>query len=219
MAVVALAAGCLLGGASVAAAQIYHYIDQDGVLHFTNVPTDSRFRPFVTGKSRVDVATPSVKRSTVERLAGATAAEQGVNPNLVKAVIKVESDFDAFAVSAAGAQGLMQLMPETAERMDVMDPFDPAANISAGVRHLRELLDRFDGNLPLALAAYNAGPLRVEAAGGIPRIDETRRYVQKVLTYYHDYERHAARPVRRTMDSNGVILLTNSPSRSPLTAQ
>ena len=216
----------LWGGPSLAigATEVYHFVDQEGVIHFTNVPTDPRFRPLrPADASRLKTRTiPStiVPPSMLDRLVTEAAHQYGVEVGLIKAVIKAESDFDAYAVSRAGAQGLMQLMPATAELLEVEDPFDPAANILAGVRHLRDLLDRFEGNIPLAVAAYNAGALRVEAAGGIPPIDETRQYVQRVLAYYRDYLRREPaarlRPVRRVVTPQGTILLTNAPVRPSL---
>ncbi|HXZ26024.1 MAG TPA: lytic transglycosylase domain-containing protein [Nitrospiria bacterium] len=201
---------------------LYHFVDEQGVMHFSNVPTDPRFRPLRSAdaerlRSRSLPSSP-VSSRLLDRLVGQAARQYGVDVGLIKAVIKAESDFDTFAVSRAGAQGLMQLMPATAELLEVENPFDPAANIFAGVRHLRELLDRFDGNIPLAVAAYNAGALRVEAAGGIPAIDETQQYVQRVLTYYRYYLRRApparSLPVRRVNTADGGILLTNAPVRS-----
>ncbi|MBI3621570.1 MAG: lytic transglycosylase domain-containing protein [Nitrospirae bacterium] len=223
----ACVAGGVLGGAgwlwsspAVAASDVYHFVDAQGVVHFTNVPTDPRFRPLrPADSSRLRSAFPSstVSPRTLNRLVAEAARQYEIEAGLIKAVIKAESDFDAYAVSPAGAQGLMQLMPATAELLAVEDPFDPAANILGGVRHLRDLLDRFDGNIPLAVAAYNAGALRVEAAGGIPAIEETRQYVQRVLTYYRDYLRRSpaavSRPVRRVITPDGAILLTNAPVR------
>jgi soluble lytic murein transglycosylase-like protein len=107
------------------------------------------------------------------------AAAHGVNPRLVKALIQVESAYEPRARSRKGAMGLMQLMPETARRLSVGDPYDPRANIEGGIRHLRSLLDRFD--VPLALAAYNAGEGAVEKHRGIPPYTETRNYVRDVM--------------------------------------
>jgi soluble lytic murein transglycosylase-like protein len=113
----------------------------------------------------------------------------GVSPALVKAVIRAESNFNAKAVSPAGAVGLMQVLPQTANRLGVTDPYDPQKNILAGVKYLKKLLDMFDGDELLALAAYNSGPARVQKHKGIPPIRETRVFVAKVMAYYHSYMR------------------------------
>ncbi|MGH7391426.1 MAG: lytic transglycosylase domain-containing protein [Candidatus Rokuibacteriota bacterium] len=121
-----------------------------------------------------------------------TAARYGVPARLVAAIIEAESEFDPRAVSRKGARGLMQLMPATASSLAVRDAFDPYANIEAGVRHLRRLMDRFDGDLPLVVAAYNAGENAVATYGGIPPYRETRRYVKRVL---RTFGRDAGRPI------------------------
>jgi soluble lytic murein transglycosylase-like protein len=109
------------------------------------------------------------------------AARHGVRADLVAAVIEAESDYNPRAVSRRGARGLMQLMPKTAASLGVNDPFDPKANIEAGVKHLRAMMDRFDNNIPLALAAYNAGEVAVIKYRGIPPYRETRAYVNRIL--------------------------------------
>ena len=110
------------------------------------------------------------------------AQHEGVDANLLRAVAQQESGFRSCAVSQKGAMGLMQLMPATAQELGVHDPFDPAESLSSGARLLKQLLERFGGDTALALGAYNAGPGRVEESGGVPRIPETIRYVQQILS-------------------------------------
>jgi soluble lytic murein transglycosylase-like protein len=142
-------------------------------------------------------ATGGAIRQPLSRNAGAApfaeairrcALERGLAPSLVSAVAQVESGFDPRATSRAGARGLMQLMPATARALGVRDPYDPAENLAAGSRLLRSLVERFNGDLPRALAAYNAGPQAVDRYGGIPPFAETRRYVAGVLAAFRQYE-------------------------------
>lgn len=127
----------------------------------------------------------SVPREALDRLIFISARRFGVDERLVRAVLKYESGGNPLAVSPKGAQGLMQLMPATAHLMGVRDAFDPADNLAGGVKYLKLCLERFQGDLALAVAAYNAGPEAVARYGGLPPYQETRDYVERVLTAYH----------------------------------
>jgi len=129
----------------------------------------------------------SLVRAQAEHLIRREAIAARVDPALVLAVARVESGFDARATSATGAAGLMQLMPQTAQALGVENSYDPGQNVRGGARYLRELLDRFGGNISAAVAAYNAGPSAVERYGGPPPFAETQRYVASVLTAYRSY--------------------------------
>lgn len=124
----------------------------------------------------------------IDAMVNTNAAQFGVDPALVKAIIANESGFNANATSKTGAQGLMQLEPETAAGLGVDNAYDPSQNISGGTRYIRSLLERFHGDLRLAIAAYNAGPGAVEKYGGIPPYAETQNYVQNVLASYQQYK-------------------------------
>ncbi len=171
-----------------APADIYRYVDKNGVWHFTNVPTHNRYRLFIkTGTNRsAGYAGRCIKK--YESVITEAANRFGVDSSLIKAVIKAESDFDHYAVSRCGAQGLMQLMPQTAYDMEVDDPFNPAENIFGGTRYLKTMLVRFKNNIALALSAYNAGPENVEKYHDIPPFPETRAFIKKVLKYYRIYK-------------------------------
>jgi len=166
-----------------AMADIYAYKDSSGVLHFTNVPPDGRYKLFLKTPERTNIG-PQADTKEVDSLLKEASALYNLPYPLLKAIVKAESNFNPKAVSPKGAMGLMQLMPETAKDMYVRDPFCPRENILGGAKYLRYLLDRFDGDLKLALAAYNAGPERVLSCGGIPNIPETVEFVQKVLRFY-----------------------------------
>ena len=144
-----------------------------------------------------------------------TAERYGVDSALVDAVIRVESAFNPWAVSRKGAQGLMQLMPQTASALGVKDSFNPRQNIDGGVRHLRYLLDRYPGNLQLALAAYNAGERAVDSYGGIPPYPETQDYVAKVMRFYGGVVGGTTPPTRiyQTVGADGTVTYTNIPPR------
>jgi soluble lytic murein transglycosylase len=165
-------------------AEIYQYVDASGTISLTNVPSDIRYRRIDLESHRLH---PLLSERDLDPVIRRYSRQHQLHPALIRAVIKAESDFDPLAVSRAGAVGLMQLMPQTAIRLDVRDLYDPEDNIGGGTKYLRQLLDRFSGNLPLALAAYNAGETVVEKYRALPPIDETRQYVRRVLRYYHTF--------------------------------
>lgn len=177
----------LLGvcGISPVCADIYRYTDANGVVHFTNTPTHGRW-DFYRKERGSQPATMISYLDIIQRYSDRFRLEEA----LVKAVIKVESDYNPRIVSSKGAQGLMQLIPETARDLRVVNPFDPSENIRGGSQYLRQMLDQFDNDLELALAAYNAGPNAVRRHGGVPPYDETRTYIQRVKRYL-DYYRKA----------------------------
>lgn len=177
-----------LGLAVDGRADIYKFVDEDGVLHFTNVPNDSAYK-WVMRESYNAPRELSTRESQVryDYLISKAARKHGMDPALIKAVIEAESDFDPEAHSRAGAVGLMQLMPETARGLGVTDPYNPSDNIEGGVKHLKRLLLRFKRNVPLALAAYNAGEANVERYGKVPPFRETEGFVEKVLEYRRKY--------------------------------
>ena len=188
----------LLAASAVGADSIFKYMDDRGILHFSDAPRDSRY-------SRVEKRTQEGLAITPEpisngpgtrdydRLIASAAGRHRVQPGLVKAVIAAESNFKPDAVSRVGAQGLMQLMPATARELGVERPFGIIENIDGGVRYLREMLDRY-GDVSRALAAYNAGPDAVDRYHGIPPYRETQAYVKRVLEYYRGYRVEFERP-------------------------
>jgi soluble lytic murein transglycosylase-like protein len=194
-----LLAGLLLVPAAARGGEVYSYVDADGVVHFSNAPTDGRYRKVTRTSDVAGVYRAAPRAGT----GGAPAArgQNGYDPHirtaaekyripveLLRAVMAVESNYNPRALSEKGAIGLMQLMPRTAQDMYVGDIWDPAQNIEGGARYLRHLANQYEGDVVKTLAAYNAGPEAVRRAGGtVPNIPETREYVRRVLALYQDY--------------------------------
>jgi soluble lytic murein transglycosylase-like protein len=180
-----LPALALLALALPAEAQIYTRV-RNGVVEATNVPSATDYRLTYPGKGTLihSRGFRGAYSGEYEAIIDAAAATHGVAGGLVRAVIRIESEYDRYAVSSKGAQGLMQLMPPTAQRFGVQDAFDPRQNIFAGVQYLRLLLDMFQGDISLALAGYNAGENAVLRHRGVPPYRETRAYVEKVRALY-----------------------------------
>lgn len=199
--------GLLLGPTLRVSAEIYRRVDPSGVVHYSNIPPAFLLPP--TG------GRPQGPPTLVREVITATARRNGLDSQLVEAIVAVESNFNPWAISPKGAMGLMQLMPETAHRYAVHDPFDPLQNITGGTRYLRDLLYRFDGDLPQALAAYNAGETAVLKYRGIPPYRETREYVQKVLirsgTRSSALPRSPASQVYRSITPEGLPKYSNLP--------
>ena len=184
-------AALLTAAAAGAHSRIYLWVDADGIRHYTDVPDSNRYRLLVlspharTESGEHYSAALLARASQYDIMIDEAAKAAAVEPNLLRAVIVVESGFNTHAVSKRGAVGLMQLMPATASRFGVSNPYDPQENIHAGARYLKFLMDRFGQNIRLALAAYNAGEDAVDRSGGrIPAFTETLAYVPKVLRVY-----------------------------------
>jgi soluble lytic murein transglycosylase-like protein len=171
---------------SPASADIYRYIDENGALIFTDVPKHTGYKVYMREQATYrTLAAGSYYPYREAVLKACTIYE--VDEALVRAVIEVESDYNRYAVSWAGARGLMQLMPETMKFLGVKNPWDPEQNIQAGTRYLKGLLKKFSGDTRLALAAYNAGPNNVLKYGDVPPYEQTVNYVRKVMTRYRDF--------------------------------
>jgi soluble lytic murein transglycosylase len=173
-------------------AGIYRYVDERGVIHFTNCPRDPKFKLYIR-ESKEDAGNGNSSFSYIrdsnqyDSLISEFSRKYQVDFALIKAIIRTESAFNPFAVSRKGAKGLMQLMPDTAQRLSVSNVFNPRENIEGGVRHLKYLLSLFNDDVRLSLAAYNAGENLVAELRSIPPYQETVDYVRKVLSYYQSY--------------------------------
>lgn len=203
----------LASSACLEAGQIAAVTGQDGQIVYVNGAAEHTQPDLMQAEPLL--ATPAAIDSIIDRV----SSHYQVDPKLVHAMIRVESNYDPSAVSSKGAMGLMQLIPATAQRLGVRNPFDPGQNIQGGVIYLKYLLHLFGGNLPLSLAAYNAGEERVIRSGGVPAIPETEHYVRAITRLYSSQDSgsgataaqaaHMA-PIVRYVDSQGVIHFTNA---------
>ncbi len=188
-----------------AAAEVSQYMGRD-----SNQSANAKIVAANTSTATA-VATPFDVDSAIEQ----AAARHNVDPNLVRAVVKVESNFNPNAVSHKGAMGLMQLMPSTARQLKVQDPFNPEQNVDAGVRHLKQLLESYGGDIKLTLAAYNAGAGAVARSSGVPHYAETQNYVRRITNLYYggavfNPTQPAHEPVRVQRDARGVLYISNT---------
>ncbi len=179
----------LAGKGFALAESLYSYVDEQGVLHISNLPTDPRYQLLPPGNLAQKFGHRWSPHSHFRQEIETASSLYDIPIALVKAVIKVESDFNPYAISSKGAMGLMQLMPDTAIAMNVNDVYNPRENIIGGTRYLRHLMNRFEEDLVLTLAAYHSGETRVAVYGAIPPIPQTREYVDQVLYYYQYYRR------------------------------
>ena len=178
----------IITAAIVAHADIYKYVDKEGVLHLTNTPTDHNAKYVMIMKEKRILFQPNIDVNKYDDLITKAANKFKLDSALIKAVIKAESNFNHRAVSPVGAQGLMQLMPKTASDLKVEDSFHPEKNIEGGARYLRYLLNTYKGDLTLALAAYNAGEKAVAKYNyNVPPYRETQNYVKRVFSFYKTY--------------------------------
>lgn len=210
---------------AVAEADIYRYVDENGVVCYTDVPVNKSDK-VMKSRSTSSPSSSSIRGTSFRRNYQAIVSEKAgkyeLDPSLVHAVIKTESNGNPYAISRKGAKGLMQLMPGTANDLQVRNVFDPEENIDGGTRYLRHLIDRFNGDLTLALAAYNAGPKTVEKSWSIPHIPETRDYVRKVMALYNGKSTYPvsaqphispkSEPIYKVVAEDGTVLFTNFPS-------
>lgn len=219
-----LGAAAFVCAAAPGAAQITSVTESNGKRVFINAdtPRSRRSGGLILASPRVPAAAlrnngrVHPTREDLERLADEAAARHQVDAGLVRAIIQAESSWDPDAVSWKGAQGLMQLMPARAEALGVEDPFDAEQNIEGGVRHLKALLEQYEGDVEKALAAYNAGSGAVERAGGVPNYRETIAYVRKITEAYaragsggRELPVRILRPMYRTVDEQGKTVFTN----------
>lgn len=204
--------------AGPARGQVASVVDEHGRRVFVNANTPASRHEQMSQASQVPPGPSQASNEVLDRIVREAAARHQVDPRLVRAVVQAESSWNPVAISRKGALGLMQLVPTTAERFGAGNAFDPGQNVEAGVRYLRTLLERYQGDLTKSLAAYNAGENAVDRAGGVPNYPETRAYVRKVTDSYFQLDsglgpkagsRPHPRPMYRTIDERGRVVFTN----------
>jgi hypothetical protein len=215
--------------APAAYADIYKYVDENGIVCYTDAPLGKKADKILKEKNPFAAEQNLIPRRSSKdsgdyhAIVHEKASNYNIDPSLIKAVIKTESNWNNRAVSRKGAIGLMQLMPSTANDMNVRNPFDPEENIEGGTKYLKYLIGRFNGDITLALAAYNAGPKTVEKFGYIPPITETKQYVNRVLALYNGQTYYPStssgdsvksekksQPIYKIVLDDGSVLFTNS---------
>lgn len=212
---------------SPASSDVFKYIDENGVTCYTDAPFGKKTEKVLSEKTKAAPVDNSKSAKNLVLNTGfnsyvqKSAQKYDIEPELIHAVIRTESNGNHRAISKKGAIGLMQLMPSTANDMNVGNPFSPEENIEGGTRYLKYLLEKFSGNLTLALAAYNSGPKTVEKYGNVPPISETRQYVNKVFSLYNGKKNYALSPpsesyqekpapIYKVVLDDGTILFTNA---------
>jgi hypothetical protein len=222
----------LLTTVSTAYSDVYKYTDDNGVTCYTDAPFVKKPEKIIKekevvekqGSGKNETASQSSSPEDYGSYVQSVASKYEIEPELIHAVIKTESNGNHRAVSRKGAMGLMQLMPSTASDMNVTNPFNPLENIEGGTKYLKSLLEKFNGDLTLALAAYNAGPKTVEKYGSVPPISETQRYVNKVISLYKGRRSYGVTaaveavkevlpkqiPIYKIVLEDGSVLFTNS---------
>lgn len=183
-------------------ADIYKFVDNEGIMHFTNIPNGKDYKKIMSMPEQSSA-------NSYDQIIQMKSIKYDIEPSIIKALISAESDWDVTAVSGKGAMGLMQLMPSTAEDMQIQNPFDPEQNIEAGTKYLRLLLNRFSGDLELAVAAYNAGPATVEKSGGIPSFPETRKFVKNVISNHNNESDSRPSRIYKFTYDDGTVVYTN----------
>jgi soluble lytic murein transglycosylase-like protein len=202
-------------GAGCASAQLAFYVDESGRRVYINGETTPAPVVKASLKSAPSKILP-ISDPKIEDVIQQMASRHGVDPNLIKAIIKTESNNNPRAVSSKGARGLMQLMPPTARDLGVVNSLDPAQNVDGGVRYLKQLMTQYGGNLELSLAAYNAGPGAVERHGGVPPYRETQAYVKKIGNLYGSLRAQTETPdphrssIVRYVEEDGRVVYTNT---------